>query len=165
MKRYKNYIIIILLLIVILFSLNYFKNQKDDNIIEENYHLEKNYSNFFTVNSCIYKYIEFLSNKDSKSIIEVLNQDFVKENNITEDNVYSFVKNIDGMYSFTARKMYKFEYENISKYYVYGHLIKNDITGTTFKEDNYYFVILDKDNTTFSIKEISKSDYLEVANE
>lgn len=168
MKKYKDYIIIIVILSLIFISiivLNKLDDEKNMNFQQKsNYILETNYSKFFTVNSCISKYISYLEKKDTNSLLEILDKDYVKNNNINKDNLYNFVDNIDGSYSFVSRKMFRCDKQNLLKYYVYGFLNKETIDGVINKKEQYYILTLDEENYTFSIIPSSFSQYMEVQN-
>lgn len=169
MKKYKDYIIIIIILSLIFISILVLTSfNKEDNSIDTKkvtYKLENDYNNFFTVNGCITKYVEYLSKKNTTKLLEVLDKEYVKNNNINIDNIYSILPNLEeGMYSFTSKMMYKDDGNTIVNYYVYGYLNKEIIDSVLNKEDNYYMVKLDKNNMVYSIKPITISEFNEVKN-
>lgn len=169
MKKYKDYIIIIIILSLIFISILVLTSfNKEDNSIDTKkvtYKLENDYNNFFTVNGCITKYVEYLSKKDTTKLLEVLDKEYVKNNNINIDNIYSILPNLEeGMYSFTSKMMYKDDGDTVVNYYVYGYLNKEIINSVLNKEDNYYMVKLDKNNMVYSIKPITISEFNEVKN-
>lgn len=169
MKKYKDYIIIIIILSLIFISILVLTSfNKEDNSIDTKkvtYKLENDYNNFFTVNGCITKYVEYLSKKDTTKLLQVLDKEYVKNNNINIDNIYSILPNLEeGMYSFTSKMMYKDDGDTIVNYYVYGYLNKEIMDSVLNKEDNYYMVKLDKNNMVYSIKPITISEFNEVKN-
>lgn len=167
MKKYKDYIIIITILFLIFISITVLSNlnKSDKKIINEiTYQIETNYSNFFTVNSCITKYVEYLSKKDTDSLLEVIDKNYINSNNINKTNLYNYVDDISGIYSFTSKKMYKSDNEKIIKYYVFGYLKEENIDGIVGVEDKYFILNLDEDNLTFSIIPSNKSEFSEVEN-
>lgn len=169
MKKYKDYIIIIIILSLIFISILVLTRfNKEDNSIDTKkvtYKLENDYNNFFTVNGCITKYVEYLSKKDTTKLLQVLDKEYVKNNNINIDNIYSILPNLEeGMYSFNSKMMYKDDGDTIVNYYVYGYLNKEIMDSVLNKEDNYYMVKLDKNNMVYSIKPITISEFNEVKN-
>lgn len=169
MKKYKDYIIIIIILSLIFISILVITSfNKEDNSIDTKkvtYKLENDYNNFFTVNGCITKYVEYLSKKNTTKLLQVLDKEYVKNNNINIDNIYSILPNLEeGMYSFTSKMMYKDDGNTIVNYYVYGYLNKEIIDSVLNKEDNYYMVKLDKNNMVYSIKPITISEFNEAKN-
>ena len=163
MSKYKNYIIIIILLAVFLTVLTIFnKDNSNISVEKEKYYIETDYSKFFTVNSCIYRFVDYLSVKDTDSLLEILDHEYKVQNNIDKNNIYDFVPDLNGMYSFSSKEMYRIEKDDYAKYYVFGYLIKDSISGNSSREKNYYVVNLDKKNMTFSIRGISENEYLEV---
>lgn len=147
-------IIFVILFISSFLLYNYKFGSKEETKIknESNVKLLDNYNRFFTVNSCIYKYITYLQSNDVDSILKVLDEDYKTVNSINLDNVYNYVEKLDGNNSFVSKKMYYEEIsENYIKYYVYGYISKDTIDGKGTREDKYFIVNLDIDDQTFSL--------------
>ena len=169
MRKYKDYIIIIIILSLIVISLTVLSSlnkdkQNDNNQILINYKVEEDYSKFFTVNSCIYKYIEYLTKKDTTNILKVLNEDYVKNNNINNSNLYNYLDNLNGIYTFSAKKMYKDDTDDLVKYYVYGYLVKETINGSADKTEKYFILNLVEHHLTFDIMPSDSKTFSEVEN-
>ena len=170
MREKKDHTVLIhisIILICIFGLLFLFNNKKDNTIIEEKkiYRLVKDYSRFFTVNSCIYRYFTYLSNKDVDSLLKVLNEDYIKKNNIDSNNLFDFVPNLDDNYSFTSTKMYSSKIsDNYFEYYVYGYTTKDGYEIDLEKKYYYFRVDFDQENTTFSIMPISQTEFEEINN-
>ncbi len=163
---YKILFICILLAVISIFLVNFRnKNNQEENKenIKNKYNLVKDYSRFFTVNSCIYKYIVYLETKDYDNLFKILDQNYISKNNINENNLYDFVTKLDGNYSYVSKKMY---YENLNdnyiRYYVYGYLYLETIDGSEKQGDYYYIVDLDMNNQLFSIMPYSGNIFNEV---
>lgn len=117
-----------------------------------------NYSNFYTVNSCLYRVITYVSSKDKVSLMLLLNSDYKEKNKITNDNVMSLFSNVNAGSTFVSKKMY---YENLSsnliKYYVEGYVDENKIFDDeslvkTERDSVYFIVYLDSSSNIFSIE-------------
>ena len=72
----------------------------------------KNPSEFFTVNSCLYRTITYAYNKDEDSLLKVLDRKYKKDNNINKENVLKIFPNISGEVTFVSKKMYYQEFSN-----------------------------------------------------
>ncbi len=158
MKDNSKKVIIILLIVTVLVVVGtYLLNRNKDNKKNE-INIVTNYSDFYTVNSCLYRLMTYVSSEEKDSLIKILYSKYKKENNIDESNVISLFNKVKENSLFKSKKMY---YEkvnkNITKYYVYGSIETN-----TFKEDTsiddiesideYFIVYLDSSNHTFSIE-------------
>ena len=150
-------IVIITIIVVVLSFLFSSKEEKNENNIK----IVQNYTNFFTVNSCLSRYITYLASKNTEDLLLVLNDSYKKTNNITKDNVLDYLGNINENTTYKSKKMY---YENLSnsvqKYYVYGQISEESIYQETLLEktnykDIYYIVYMDFDNKIFSIEPYS----------
>lgn len=167
MKKYKDYIIIIVILLLILVSISVLFNidKKADNTVKKIYTLEQDYSNFFTVNSCINKYVQFLVSKDTSSLLKVIDKKYIADNNLDESNVVNVLGDLDGIYNFVSKEMYKQSNGEIKEYYVKGVLQEEGMESILSTTEQYYKLYLYEKNMTYSITPISASKYMEVLNE
>ena len=147
-------LVIITILVVVFTNLFNKEEQKKENEIE----IVTNYSNFYTVDSCLYRTITYVASKDTESLLSILSDSYKKENNIDANNILSLFGEIEEDSIFVSKKMY-FEQisNNITKYYVYGHIKKNQILDDelTIQDDyreKYFIVYLDTENKTFAIE-------------
>lgn len=149
-------VILVILTILVVVLTYIFDKDKEQNKNEIN--IVTNYSNFYTVNSCLYRTITHISTSDKESLLLLLDNNYKKENKIDESNVLDLFSNVDVDSTFVSRKMY---YEilnsNITKYYVYGYVEKNQIyddelINKTENKEMYFIVYLDSTNKTFSIE-------------
>lgn len=128
----------------------------------EKYEAIKDYSEFFTVTSCINKYYSYLiSNSQNMEIIyNLLDEDYKEKKQITKNNIAEKVKLYEEEQSFSGREMYKLEKTDvITIYWVYGvtkEILANDIATAN---PSYIGVKLDKENMTFSIIPCSKEEF------
>ena len=170
MKDIKNnYPLLIIICIVLLsiFGILYFDDKEEEEVIqkENNNILLNDYSRFYTIESIVYKYINLIVSNNVDDLLNVLDSNFVNNNNITKDNIYNYVNKLDGIYSFKAKKIYYEEIDkNYIKYYVYGNLIQEQINGFTDKKDYYLIVNLDIKNNLFSITPYDGIIFREVNN-
>lgn len=150
-------LVIITILVVVLTNLLNKDGEQKENKIE----IVTNYSNFYTVDSCLYRTITYIASRDNQSLLSVISDNYKKENNIDTNNVLNVFSEIEEDSIFISKKMY---YEkinnNITKYYVYGHTEKNqilddEITLNNEYNDQYFIVYLDTTNKTFAIEPYS----------
>lgn len=158
-------LMIISLILLVIVGLLYFLD-KDEEVLEKKeteYKLLNDYSRFFTIDSCVYKYITYVSNSKTEDILKVLDSDYVRDNNINSSNLYNYVGTLEGNYTFKTKKIY---YEvlnnNYIRYYVYGYLIQDSLDSIGDKQDYYFIVNLDTKNQLFSISPYDGSIFKEV---
>ena len=106
----KTYIIIIISVLTILGTifLNKIltKDSKNNNTNSTSIHLVENYSDFFTVNGCATKYINYLTSENKEALIKVLNESYVSQNKITKENILTKLDNFSGRsLTYSATKM------------------------------------------------------------
>lgn len=149
------FILVILTIIVVIISQ---VTQKNDKSRENNIRIVKNYSNFYTVNSCLYRVATYISSKDTESLVLTLSENYKKKNKVTTSNVLEFFDNIGSDYTFVSKKMYyQLINKNLTKYYVYGIFEKNQLLedinlSKVDAKDAYFIVYLDSSNKIFSIE-------------
>ncbi len=154
----KNYIfafvIAVILMFILLFLINREKIDKGSasNTNKNNYALLNDASMFYTIEGSINRYLEALSNKRVDDLILLLDNDYLIEKKINSDNILDNLDNLDGIYTFSAKKIY-FEklsrYENM--YYVYGLLKKDMLKGVDYGTDYYLKVKINHEKLLFSI--------------
>lgn len=149
-------ILVVITIVVVIgtFIFNNVNKNKQDSEIK----IVTNYSNFYTVNSCLYRVITYLNSNDRESLMLILDNNYKSENGVNIDNVTNLFGNIEEDSTFVSDKMYYQEInENITKYYVSGHIEKNqlyddDYTNKLESRQAYFIVYLDSTNKTFSIE-------------
>lgn len=125
---------------------------------------------FFTVNSCINTFFDIINKNNSsyfgytesneygkiisdeeinQRIYNLLSNEYITKNNITQDNVREYVDNVEEKIMFVPLKMNILSKQNVDVYSVYG-LVYN--LYNQYMGDKYYIVTLDKSNSTFSIE-------------
>lgn len=187
MKTIKKYILFVMIIIVLIFCILIFmmlkqKKQENNDIInmlkqeqqeenEDNVEVDskikkvRNVNNYYSVKYIAMSYVNGLLNKD-KDIIYVLNSDYVKNNNITIDNLYSKINSFDNEgddKSLEITNMLVSEQSsNISVFFVYGN-IKDTITKEKIPTD--FVVIVDFENETYNILPSEYMDSIEIQEE
>lgn len=157
-KILKIMLIIVLIIILLILAILYINSKTQKQTIvkapekQKEIVIVKNRNDFFTVANCVDKYITYLTTKEKEILYNYLDEEYKKQNNITMNNIYSYVKTFDDYYKFKAKEMYVCELSStISQYYVYGTLTIES-TGDDEEEMPFYISIkLDKANNTFSV--------------
>lgn len=158
------------------------KNQDESNVVI-NYEYEKvdNATLFYTVADCIQNYFDYISidiNSDSADktyidkktelgieteeekkqvIYNILDKDYISKNNVTLDNVYDFINQVNGEVTFTAINMNMLDGEKIQRFVAYGI-----INGQ--QENRYVYIIVNLDyyNMTYSIEPVIDNTYSDI---
>lgn len=146
-------VIITIVVVVITFIIDNNKEEKNNDIL-----IVTNASNFYTVNSCLYRTITYLSSSDKESLLRLLSEEYKEKNGITQENVMDLFFDVTETSTFVSEKMY-YEYitKDINKYYVQGHIQENQIfDGELLTKQDYdavYFIVyLDSNKNIFSIE-------------
>lgn len=115
---------------------------------------------FFTIDSAVAKYFSYITSKNSDSILQVLDKDYVERNNITSSNVYNFVGNYDFNIKSNLEEAYQVSsYKNVYKYYVKVALKLETLYDSTLQDYVYYIVTINENELTFAIEPISSNIY------
>jgi len=162
-KNIKIIIIIAFVLVLIAFVILTSLNTKNNDTKKNNIKLTTDYSMFFTIEDCVNRYFSYISDGESDKLMNVLNSDYVKENNINIDNVVNILdfSNLrDNVISFKSLKTYE---KNISStkitYYVNGKVYSETSEDTTFLTEYYVIVNVDKGSDTFDIMPCDSSTF------
>lgn len=161
-KNIVHILIILILYAVIILLLNKIGVFNKDKI-----KLVDNYSIFYTTSNSANLYLNYLANEDSKSIISLLDEEYIENNNITKENV------IDKLKDFTIEfptlrvvSMYEEKINNNKKrYYLKGNLIDSDEDKYEIVKDYFLIVDIDSSNNTYTITPYNGKIFKEENNE
>ena len=125
---------------------------------EKRYTFVKDYNRYYTITNIVDKYYSAINNEYKDDLMVMLNDDYIKDNNITNDNVIAKLKVDNNNISFQGSLMCKKKlHTGVVSYYVSGETIGTN-TGKKIK-DSYFEVIQDENNMTFDIKEIDNTSF------
>lgn len=160
-----GWIVILFAVIIGLLAFSVFTSKSDDenNATEENkYILVSDYSTYFTVENCVNRYVNAISNSNKKDVYSLLKDDYKALNGITEENALEKVGKLDSNALFEARDIYyKDITEETRNYYVYGK-VKAERIGLITEGDNYYaLVTVNQKDYTYKITPQTEESYKE----
>ena len=70
---------------------------------------------FFTVEQCIVKYYENVDNENKEAVYSILDEEYIKDNKISLDNVLNKILQYENMRSYIVREIYVITGEKYSK--------------------------------------------------
>ena len=160
-------IVIFIIIVAILYMNNtgkkeyvqYISTQGDKEIEGEKkiYKLDSKYT-YFSIKNCIQKYFDNVSYNMSEILYNIIDKNYIQENKITEDNIFSIIK-YDNNKKYDISEIYYLEAKSQIPYFIKGILYNNK-----GQEDIFFTVILDVVNDTFSIEPCSEDEYNENIN-
>ena len=166
MNRTTKIEIIIITLLIAIFGISFIymktteKKSEEEKINTEVIALA-DVNRFFAIDSAVAKYFSYITSKNSESILQVLDKDYVERNNITSSNIYNFVGNYDFNIKSNLEEAYQVSsYKNVYKYYVKVALKLETLYTSTLQRYAYYIVTIDENDLTFAIEPISDIIYL-----
>lgn len=157
------YVVMIIELVVIFHTFEHYKEasekantnntQVEEQVQPGNIEKVRERNNFYTVVSCANKYLEYLYKKEAKNVYDCLDQSYIEEKEITENNVLDRLEGLDTKSSFVAEKMYEQKISNdTTQYYAYGKLVKDTETqDTTAGKDFYISIKINRTKVTFTV--------------
>ena len=149
--------IILAILAIIVVIINLLPKEEKENKKSEPI-IVSNYSNFYTVNSCLYRVTTYVSAQDKDSLFLLLSDDYKDQNKIKKDNVLDLFFETSESSTFVSEKMfYETLDENLLKFYVKGYVAENQILDDELlssidKEYVYFIVYLDFSENIFSVE-------------
>ena len=90
-----------------------------------------------------------------ESIYNLLSTEYIESNNITVENVYDYVKDVNENITFVPLDMRISQGSNVDKFLVYGYIVYMDSQDL---EKVYVIVNIDNTNNTFSIEPINNEE-------
>ena len=114
----------------------------DDNIVIDTYENE-----IMSVKNCVQKYIDYIDDENYEAVLNILDDEYKQESQISINNVNSKVEKVTGNYICKQIKKKEISIDS-SIFYVYGKLISEN---KTINNDLNYTVIVDYTNNSYSI--------------
>ena len=171
-KTIIGFIVILVIIIAINLTNKMNLTNKTNDIVEENKIEEtmklnvkleelRDRNMFFTVSSCVNKYLNYVVSKDETVLYNILDNDYITEKEITENNVLSYVEKLTEYQIFEAKKMYILEDGNISTIYVKGK-IRDDILDENKPRKDYEVAVkIYHDKNIFTVIPFEKVPLIE----
>lgn len=161
-NRVKIGIVAFLFLICfIVITIVYFNRKETEQPKEENlpFNMQRvtEYNIFFSVVNNINQYLYYNSSSNSVALYNILNSEYISENNITLNNVLTKLELYKNSVSFKAKNMFVEENSNNNLYYVLGDIIESEFEDTVvIKENAKFFILIDYSNISVSIYPVNK---------
>ena len=120
------------------------------------------YTEFFNVNNILNMFYSLVANRNSKSIINVFDADYIEKNNITVDNLTQYVNSKYDEITFYSKEMYRKGQNGVRYYFVHGELQNYNFASEILSEAENVsiLVIIDFNNDCFSIVPIANNGSL-----
>ncbi len=153
--------IFFIIALIALFSINRKRSEPSEPILEpdeKQFTVVNNYNIFYFVNNNINTFITYTIEKNNEGIFNFLDDVYIKEQNITYNNIESKIKfyNEDDYYRAKLIKSYQIN-EDITVYYTEGDILNEGFDETTFVQKNVkYLLYVDYDSMVCSIELIDK---------
>lgn len=136
--------------------------------LDKSYSIVQDYDRYYTVVTAINKYYAFINSGDTEAILKILDEGYVKDEKLNNDNVLNHVCTSKEQLTYSSSIMCQKRYaEDEVSYYVSGREktmfnVEGD-DSTIIKDDNlgevYYNVTLYESLFVFSIKPISVKEF------
>lgn len=157
---------VVILLIVILVSTITPKDKKDNsinNLTSEDSNVIIDRNRYYTVKNAILKYYSYVNMEDYSSVLAILDEAYIKDNNITLNNVTDYLTDTKVALSYQSKVMcLKSVKKSVYRFVIEGEEISAN-TGSVIAS-KYYEVALDGNNSRFSLMPIDAKQYNEVCN-
>lgn len=152
-KKILAIVIVISVLAVGVYNLFFSKDKiEEEKIDTKTISVVQDNSKFYTVSSCVSKYLNYLAISDTDKLLILLSNDFKTKNSVNSSNIYNFISN-NSSTNFSPVKIFEQRLtKTIYKYYVKGYTEEETIYSSSNKQDFYIIVILDEKNMTFEIE-------------
>lgn len=142
---------LIIAILIILFGRENDNLQNREIDFNEDMTIVNDYNMFFFVNTNINNFISKIGNEKSNELIYLLDDDYVKDNNITNSNVLDKFNNYGSNMIFSTKNLY---YKNISGNYIYyaiGEISVEELDLIEVKDDSFKIILfVDYSNFTIS---------------
>ena len=136
------------------------KNEFYDNAVKsitisEDIVLVKYDNIFFTIEKNLKNYFLYENEKNIKAIYDILEKNYLTENQITQENLVNYIDKIEAKkYEFKLQNLYANENTIYPIYYAYGILVQDEN-----EEEKYFTIYVDHHTMSWALKPINKNEY------
>lgn len=165
MKKTAKIEIVICIILILVFGgttiySNIAKKEAEENKIDTTVFALNDINRYLTIDSSVSKYISYVSSKNNDYTYQVLDKNYLEDNNITTANIFNKIEFYDPNYRGSAKEIYQISsYQNIYKYYVKEQISNETLDTIEFVRYDYFCITLDESNLTFSIMPITENEY------
>ena len=162
-------VIVILIIVAVIIGVIIINTEKEEKKENNNYNVEDeieatvgvysldNYNYYFTILDIITDYYRNVAEQNSEGIYNILDNEYIKNNGINENNVLSKLEdNFNKNCTYKMKKIYTQETNDKIVFITFGNIV-NGYYGSS--ENCYNIVFVDKTNSTYSIYPINKNEY------
>ena len=123
---------------------------------EAKYSKEKvaNSTYFYSIEKCINNYLNAIKIGGAVDVIDLLDSDFIKTNNLNTNNILT---NIESAYTFLATEIYETRDKTL-----YSYIVKGTEDDGKYDKEKYYIVNLDLSNYTYAIIPLYTNNYTDI---
>ncbi len=165
MKKTAKIEIVICIILVLVFGgttiySNIVKKEAEENRIDNTVTALNDINRYLTIDSSVSKYISYVSSKNNDYTYQVLDKNYLEDNNITTANIFNKIASYDPNYRGNAKEIYQISaYQDIYKYYVKEQISNETLDTVEFVRYDYFCITLDESNLTFAIMPITENEY------
>lgn len=160
-KVNSNYIIIALFVAVVIGLIIILNNKEGSSSKKYRYNVVNNASTFFTVEGCVNRYLNSLSKGNIDDIMALIDDKYIESHNLNSENILEHLGRKEGIFTFSAKKMYSEKRANGATYYIYG-LIKEELLDTRDYGKDYYIKVNIQEDKHYSIEPLDENAFEEV---
>ena len=107
----RNKKILVVFLIVLTVGIivydKFLKKEPEENIDTTTISVVTDRNRFYTVASCVNKFLTYLTSKDTDSLYLLLDENYKTENKITKDNIYNYIGTYNNELIFNPKKIFE----------------------------------------------------------
>lgn len=120
---------------------------------------------FFEVQKIINDYYNRIFEEDTSTLLSILDPNYIEENQIRANNLYSIIGRDYGITNYVAKEIYYNPDSSVTYYFVRGDLSSNSIMGDEYEffEDVSYLIIVDESNGNYVLRPIQTTNLSEYA--
>ena len=123
MKKTAKIEIVICIILVLVFGgttiySNIVKKEAEESRIDNTVTALNDINRYLTIDSSVSKYISYVSSKNNDYTYQVLDKNYLEDNNITTANIFNKIASYDPNYRGNAKEIYQISaYQDIYKYF------------------------------------------------
>ena len=134
-----------------------------EDVITNEFTLLTEEASFWGIDEIINQFFNYLTQGDNSNLYEMLDREYIKENNISISNINAVLKKSYIDVNYNIKNIYYNAESDVTYYFVDGYVLNYTVDTTDFIDNVQFLIIVDESTSCYELRPIETSNILEYA--
>lgn len=134
-----------------------------EDVITNEFTLLTEEASFWGINEIINQFFNYLTQGDNSNLYEMLDREYIKENNISISNISEVLKKNYIDVNYNIKNIYYNAGSDVTYYFVDGYVLNYTVETTDLIDNVQFLIIVDESTSCYELRPIETNNILEYA--